>query len=159
MAYDTLVHGARGILYWGSNMIDDPEFRTSIYALTSELAQLNDFLIAPPDQNVHAIVVDDVFDKPGLGVRTRGLRHGDEYLLIVVNEDDHTRLGVDIRGLEAVAGRTLYQVYGAESARVEPGGFVTRLQPHQVKVFATNKSLVAPLEAGRDYVSPVPLTP
>ena len=159
MAYDTLVHGARGILYWGSNMIDDPEFRTSIYALTSELAQLNDFLIAPPDQNVHAIVVDDVFDKPGLGVRTRGLRHGDEYLLIVVNEDDHTRLGVDIRGLEAVAGRTLYQVYGAESARVEHGGFVTRLQPHQVKLFATNKSLVAPLKAGRDYVSPVPLTP
>ena len=29
MAYDAIVHGARGLLYWGSNQIDDPAFPAS----------------------------------------------------------------------------------------------------------------------------------
>ena len=46
MAYYCIVHGARGILYWGSSYLksDSHEsFRQSLYALTSELSAYNLF--------------------------------------------------------------------------------------------------------------------
>ncbi|MCI0634423.1 MAG: hypothetical protein L0206_10995, partial [Actinobacteria bacterium] len=59
MAYDSIVHGARGLYFWGSWMIDDPAFRRSLYALTSELAALDAFLVAPETGAARVRVIDD----------------------------------------------------------------------------------------------------
>jgi hypothetical protein len=139
MAYDSLVHGARAILYWGTNMIDEPKFRQSLLALTSELSALQPFLVGEPHDGVRVTVVDDLFDPPGSrGVRVRLLRHGTDCLLILVNEDPHRHLGVDVTGLELLAGRELKQLFGAETATVSQAGFSTRLLGYEVKLFATN---------------------
>ncbi len=77
---------------------------------------------------------------------------GSDYLLILANEDEHRHLGVDVTGLDALAGRTLTQLYGSETAQVEHGGIVTRLQGYQVKLFSTNPRYKSTITDGRDYV-------
>ena len=151
MAYDAIVHGAKGILYWGSEMIDDPEFRVSLYALTSELAALQPFLTAREVSGVDADLIHDLFDETGIGVRSMLLRSQDDYLLILVNEDDHHRLGVDVTGLELLNSRELFLLYGDETHTVANGNLVTRMQPFQVKLFATSKSFVTKSTSGRTF--------
>jgi hypothetical protein len=152
MAYDSLVHGARGLFYWGTNMIDEPKFRASLYALTSELSHLQPFLVSEPHSGVRATLIDDLFDTPGRGVRARLLRHQTDYLLMLVNEDAQRHLGVDVTGLEMLNGRELSELYGTERATVSDGGIVTRLQGNDVKLFATNSNrYTSPRTLGRDY--------
>ena len=154
MAYDAIAHGARGILYWGSNEIDDPAFRQSLYALTAEIAELEPFLLGTKQDTARARIVDDLFDPPGRGVRVALFRYGSEYLLILVNEDAHRHLGVDVTGLGVLDGRRLQLLYGSETVDVARGGFVTRLQGHEVKAFATNPRFASARRDGRGYGQP-----
>jgi hypothetical protein len=140
MAYDAIVHGAKGIFYWGTNTIDEPRFRTSLYALTSELAALQPFLTRERIKGVKAKLIHDLFGEPGIGVRSMLLRQANNFLLILVNEDQHHRLGVDIHGLDALNNRELHQLYGEEKVKVVGGNMVTRMQPFEVKLFSTHNS-------------------
>ena len=151
MAYDSIVHGGQGILYWGSTEIDDPDFRTSLYALTDEISRLNAFLVSATKLEAHAVLANDVFDPPGEGVQVLAKQFGNDYLIIVVNEDEHHHLGVDVRGLNALEGRQLERVYGEERETVRNGGFVTRLQGYEVKLFTTAAGLRSPNSVGRNY--------
>jgi len=151
MAYASIVHGARGIFYWGSWTIDDPAFRRSLYALTAELAKLEPYLVAPQDEAVQVRVVDDLFDPPERNVRATLRPIRDDGLLILVNEDAHRHLGVEITGLDALEGHELKLLYGTETVRVRRGEIVTRLQGFEVKVFSTDPNLESPHRAGRDY--------
>ena len=81
------------------------------------------------------------------------LRHKNDYLLLLVNEDDHHRLGVDVLRLGAINGRKLHQLYGEEEAKVTGGNLVTRMQPFEVKLFSTIKSKYeTEWREGRDFV-------
>lgn len=153
MAYDAIVHGAKGIFYWGTNTIDEPRFRTSLYAVTAELAALQPFLTGQQVDGVEVKLIHDLFDERGIGVRSLLLRHKNDVLLMLVNEDNHHRLGVDVHGLEIVNGRSLYQLYGDESATVTDGNLVTRMQPYEVKLFSTRKeAFETKWRDGRDFV-------
>jgi len=151
MAYDAIVHGGKGLFYWGSSEIDDPDFRTSLYALTSEIASIEPFLIGEEHQGVQIQVIDDLFDPPGHNVLSRLFRHGSDFLLILVNEDAHRHLGVDVTGLDLLEGRQFRQLYGSENPQINKGGFVTRIQGFEVKVFTTDSQFVAPMRNGRVY--------
>ena len=151
MAYDAIAHGARGILYWGTQTIDDPLFRESLYAMTSELSALEPLLVGA-DQTVEVAVIDDLFDAPGIGVRGALKGNQADYLLILVNEDGHRHLGVDVTELEVLNGRTLHLLYGDEKVVVRKGGIVTRMQGHEVKVFCTNPRFETKRTEGRHYV-------
>ncbi len=152
MAYDAIVHGAKGVLYWGSNMIDDPKFRESLYALTSELSALQPLLTGRSIEGVRANVIDDLFDPPGRGVRLLLLEDAHDYMLVLVNEDDHRHLGVEVQGLQMLNGRELSLLYGDETTRVSAGRLVTRMQPFEVKLLATNKAKYeSKRTAGREY--------
>ncbi len=153
MAYDAIVHGAKGIFYWGTNTIDEPRFRNSLYAVTSELDAIQPFLGGQQIEGTTANVIRDLFGPAGLGVRTLLLRHKNDYLLVLVNEDKHHRLGVDIDGLDAVDDRSLFQLYGEERVEVRDGTFVTRMQPFEVKLFCTRKeAFESNWPDGRDFV-------
>ena len=80
------------------------------------------------------------------------LKHsGGDSLLILVNEDDHRHLGVDVTGLTPLNGRTLHQLYGDKQAVVRRGGIVTRMQPHEVKLFCTSPRFKTKQTKGRNY--------
>jgi hypothetical protein len=156
MAYTALAHRAQGILYWGSSYIPadtGAEFRDSIYAMTSELAKLQPFLTAPEEKSVRVVLTESeevppVGDK---GVRWMGRAAGSEGLIVLVNEDDHPHMGVEVKGLEALNGRQLQLLYGNESATVRESEFITRLMPREVKVFATSRKWESAWPTGRGY--------
>lgn len=151
MAYDAIVHGARGILYWGSHYLKSSDFRQSLYALTSELDALQMFLVAPEYSQAHLALAELQPDPLARGVRMSVRRAGQEWIVIMVNEDDWSYLGVEVTGLTDLNGRTLELLYGDEKAKVEQGEFITRIKPLEVKVFATNRKYEINEYKGRDF--------
>ena len=151
MAYGCIAQGARGLLYWGSDYCDNDGFRTSLYAVTSEMAHLQPFLTAP-DVPGAEITLIEAPDKPARGVACLVRRHGGEWLVILVNHDDYRHLGTQVAGLDALEGRELHELYSPRSQTVTQGLFVTRMQPFDVQVFCTSRSFESDWRDGRDYV-------
>ncbi|MBN2310113.1 MAG: hypothetical protein JXR94_14155, partial [Candidatus Hydrogenedentes bacterium] len=150
MAYDVIARGARGILYWGSRYLDHEPFRRSLYALTSELAALHPFLVAPDAPGVTIEIVEMPRETPPQ-VQVACRQAGEDWLVILVNEDEVSHMGVVIEGLGALEGRMMHQLYGPATAPVLGGEFVARLQPRDVQVFATARSWESPNRDGRDF--------
>jgi hypothetical protein len=156
MAYSAISHGAKGILYWGTRSIPPEtgtEFRNSIYAMTSEIAKLQSFLTAPEEKGVHVVLTESE-GRPELGdrgVRWLARRTKSDWLIVLVNEDDHAHMGVEVEGLEALNGLQLELLYGTESATVREGEFITRLMPLEVKVFATSRAWESTWQSGRGF--------
>jgi len=153
MAYDVIVHGAKGILYWGSNYLKSDAFRESLYALTSELASLQPFLVAPEETTARVAVIEAGDGKETSGVRMTARRSGEEWLIILVNENNQWHKRVEFSGLKTLNGRRLQLLYDAENAVVDQGGFVTQMPPLAVKVFATSRKWETSRRQGRDYVA------
>ena len=167
MAYISIVYGAKGILYWGSSKEKTPiDFRQSLYALTSELSALQPFLVAP-EENVEKVrlieamtagPVEGWFEEnegwpppQKLGVRSSCRRIGNEWLIILVNEDNSPHYGVEVAGLEKLNNKNLHLLYGVENVLVNNGDFITRMKPFEVKVFATSRKFETDQQTGRDY--------
>lgn len=112
MAYVCTTHGVRGILYWGSSYLKSgghEAFQQSLYALTRELAVLQPFLTAPEERYVTATAIDCHYQNTPPSDRMRGVsftarRTGRDWLIILVNEDAHAHMGVEVTGLEALNG-------------------------------------------------------
>ena len=143
MAYDAIVHGADGILYWGSSFLKSEACRASIYALTKELAALQPFLTAPDVPGVRLSVIED--KNPDMTPRVAGLARcaGDDWLVVLVNEDDVPHTAVIVEGLEALNGRTLCHLYTEDAAVVARGELIARLQPKAVQVYVTSRDYEA----------------
>jgi hypothetical protein len=154
MAYTAIARGAQGILYWGAENIDDPDFRQSLYALTSELAALQPFLVVPNLANVRAEVILDLSEPRSNDLRAVGRRVGDELLVIIVNEGPHPHLGVVVNGLANWDGQKLQELYGVDEPTVDHGDITVRLQPFEVKLYSTTRRWESSRRTGRDYISP-----
>ena len=159
MAYACITHGARGILYWGSSYMksDGKEgFRKSLYALTSELAALQPFLTAPTERYVTVQEIDDGRTDISPPVSARGVsvtarRSGREWLVGLVNEDEHAHMGVEVTGLDALNGTEFVELYGEEKTTISEGAFVTRMRPFEVKLFATHRKWETDQREGRAF--------
>ncbi len=154
MAYDVIAHGARGILYWGSHYLKSEAFRRSIYALTHELSMLQTLLVGPEVEGSGVNLIEMREDPNQLGVCGTARAAGDELLVILVNEDETPHMGTEVVGLKAWEGKSLELLYGDETCVVRGGAIVTRMLPHEVKVFATSKKYESKRTEGRDYVQP-----
>jgi hypothetical protein len=157
MAYAAIANGAKGVLYWGTHYLPSnttsAEFRDSIYAMTSELSKLQPFLTAPEETSVHVKLTES---KGRVRVGQRGVRWlarraGSDWLIVLVNEDNHPHMGVEVEGLESLNGRRLEQLYGNEQDTVRQGEFITRMMPEQVKVFATSRKWQSAWQTGRGF--------
>ena len=142
MAWSSIAHGARGILYWGTTFLrpEDGAFRETLLEVARELAPLEPFLLAGQVPGVRADAIEhDGRRPPGeRGVRVVARRVGGEWLIALVNEDNRPQMAVEVSGLLALEGRTLH-LRGGGNESVRGGGFVTRMTPHQVKVFQTRR--------------------
>ena len=159
MAYSCITHGARGILYWGSSYMKSEgkvEFRKSLYALTSELATLQPFLTAPVEGYVTVNLIDDgrIDIAPPVSIRGVSItarRIGREWLIVLVNEDEHPHMGVEVVGLDALNGTEFVELYGEEKTTVSGGSFSTRIRPFEVKLFATHRKWETDQQEGRAF--------
>ncbi|MBI3117140.1 MAG: hypothetical protein HYZ00_00535 [Candidatus Hydrogenedentes bacterium] len=153
MAYGVIAHGARGVLYWGSAYLRNESFRTSLYALTSELSALQPFLIAPeePGVTVNLIEPDDRTSRYGVAHLAR--RAGTEWLVVLINQDDFAHLGTEVQGLTALGQRPLHLLYGEEVMTPDHlGSCITRLQAHEIKLFASDRKFETSQREGRDFI-------
>ena len=159
MAYISMAYGADGLLYWGSRQDKTaPDFRQSIYAVTSELDALQPFLVARDVEGVSAQVIEGhtergvPWPRDALGVRCMARRTGREWLIILINEDDRPHHGVEVSGLGHLVGEKLDLLYGVETATINKHGeLLTRIKPYEVKVFATGREWETDRRQGRDY--------
>ncbi len=150
MAYDVIVHGGSGILYWGSHFLKSDAVRTSIHAVISELAALQPFLVAAEVPSAKLTVIEhEPGPEPNVAMTVR--RAGDDWLVILVNEDDEKHMAVVVDGLDELKGRPLHRLYGADSISVAHGELVARLQPKEVSVYATSRTYETECRDGRDY--------
>ena len=154
MAYEAIIHGAKGILYWGSAYLKSEPFRESLYALTSELSALQPFLTAPVMDygKVNLIEFDQDENFPVRGVKSWVRQTDGQWLIVLINEDNFPHLSVEMKGLDALNGRTLDLLYSNEQVQIEQATFLTRLKPFEVKVFATDRKWEAKNKEGREYV-------
>ncbi len=154
MAWSTITHGAKAVLYWGMSAAPpDPAFRQSLYAMTSELAAVEPFLVAPEATATRVEVIDsEEFDTPSRGVTSIARRVGTDWLVVLVNEDDRPHMGVVVHGLTGAG--PLEELYSPYRAGVHRGQLVTRLMPYEVKVFASSRKWESKRTRGRDFVKP-----
>jgi hypothetical protein len=151
MAFDSIAHGARGVLYWGSSFTKNAPFRDSLFAVTRELAPLQPFLVAPNFTEARLSVVDLTFEQPTQNVRMIARKAQSDALIVLINEDDQAHMGVAVDGLAELNGRTLYRLYTTETATVADGEFDTRLMAREVRMYSTDKKYEVTNRQGRDF--------
>ena len=89
MAYDAVVHGARGILYWGTTRVEkDSEFWRELLALIRELADLQPVLSAPDAIMDLTVDYEETMASLDKAAVILPKQVGDQVWLIVVNEND-----------------------------------------------------------------------
>jgi hypothetical protein len=172
-AYSVITHGGRGILYWGSQFLTNPAFLDSIHAVTAELAALQPFLTVSdaPGTSVTLIeLAEDLVDlpedergkdapwqldsipRPAQGNVSALVRNvGDEWLVVMLNEDDVPHMGVVVGGLDALEGQTLHELYASRTAAISHGELMVRMRPLEVRAFATSRTWESPQREGRDF--------
>ena len=124
--------------------------------MTSELAALQPFLTAPVERYVTVQAIDDGRTDISIPTSLRGVsitarRTDRDWLVVLVNEDDHAHMGVEVSGLDALNGTEFVELYGDEKTAVSDGSFVTRMRPFEVKLFATHRKWEAAQREGRDF--------
>jgi len=87
MAYDAIVHGAKGILYWGTHRVEKPSsFWTDLTRVVRELNQIHSVLAAPTETLAADIVLEPTLHSADKGIALLAKRVGNKVCLIVVNE-------------------------------------------------------------------------
>ncbi|VAX20750.1 hypothetical protein MNBD_IGNAVI01-2411, partial [hydrothermal vent metagenome] len=120
MAWDAILHGAKGILYWGSYMVSPRSlFWNSILGVTKEIAALEPFLLEKELKN--KITVEPIQFTSSVKTRVASTlrKHNDDYLLVVLQEDLSQALNVS--GLDFLEGKTLYELTTDRSYVVKDG--------------------------------------
>ncbi len=120
MAWDAILHGAKGILYWGSYKVPAKSlFWKSILGVTKEISALEPFLIS--DDLQKPIKIEPIQYVHSIKTRVAHMlkQYKDDYLLVFLQED----LGqaVDISGLDFLEGRQLYELTSDRSYTVKNG--------------------------------------
>jgi len=151
MALDSIAHGARGVLYWGSSYTKNAPFRESVYAVTRELAALQPFLVAPEVSDTKVTVVELPFDYPATHVRAIVRKAGADFLIVLINEDDLAHMGVEVEGITGLTGKPLHRLYSTESIPVKDGQFIARLMPREVRIYCTDRKYEVSNRQGRDF--------
>ena len=150
MAYDSLVHGANAILYWGTAYIEkDSELWRDLLRVGRELRALEPAIVAPKPPLEPRAVGELTYasfdgDQPVLMLRQYAGPDGPaEWALIAVNEL-YTGVAFRVSGLPAaLEGRQLFRLYSDDTVTVKDGGFRDGIRAYDVHVYATSKRLQA----------------
>ena len=109
MAWDAILHGAKGILYWGSYMVDSKSlFWNSILGVTKEIAALEPFLLE--NELKEKIEIEPIQFTSSVKTRVASTlkKYKNDYLLVVLQEDLSQAL--NISGLDFLEGKMLYEL-------------------------------------------------
>ncbi len=136
MAYDAIVHGARGILYWGSAYIEkDSELWEDLLTVIAELNALQPVLSAPDAPIRYAIQLADTYGSVDRDICLLPKDVEGKVWLLVVN-DWPEPLTYTITGLTELNGVRYVEKYSESEALVEGGELTMTIAGHGVHVLA-----------------------
>jgi len=162
MAYDAIVHGANGILYYGSDFIDGgahfggygkgkplgdrepPELWKDMMTIGRELRALEPAILGQaPTQEPTSAMEENMGPVDDRGPALMLRKAGEDWVLIAVNETKWTG-AFTVSNLPAeLEGATLYLLNSDESLAVENGGFRDGIYGWGVNVYATSRRFQA----------------
>ncbi len=120
MAWDAILHGAKGILYWGSYMVDTKSlFWNSILGVTKEISALEPFLLEKELKDKIKIEPIQFTSSVTTRVASTLRKYNNDYLLVVLQEDLSQALNVS--GLDFLEGKILYELTTDRSYIVKNG--------------------------------------
>lgn len=115
MAWDAIINGATGILYWGTAYIEkDSTLWKELLEVVRELADAQDILTAPSAELPSAITLEPTYGSLDSGVRGIQKQVGDKTVMLVANEGG-IPLTFTISRLDTLEGLT-YQARQYENA-------------------------------------------
>jgi hypothetical protein len=139
MAYDTIVRGGRGILYWGTAYIEkDSQCWKDLLSVIAELAALQPVLSAPD-----ATITPHVTLAPTWGSVDRGILvlpkdvNGKTWLIVVNECVDPLRY--TIHGLDTMNGIVLTTPNAEEEVKVEDGRITASIRAQSVQILGPKK--------------------
>ena len=134
MAYDAIVRGARGILYWGTAYIEkDSELWEDLLRLVAELHQLQPVLSAPDADIELTVSYAPTYGSVDRDVVLLPKHVGDKTWIIVVNEWEGP-LTFTVSGLSALEGARFVDDASGEAAQVADGRITLPIPPYGVYV-------------------------
>ena len=137
MAYNAIVHGANGILYWGWGYTPQPSvFMDNLFRVTSELSEMQNILSA---KNI-SINIKKTYHELGnsvdTGVETILKKAGEEYYLISVNSDKNV-VKVTLEGLQNYS--KVKVLTEDRNLQIENGNLTDTFEPFDVHIYKLNK--------------------
>jgi len=134
MAYDAIVNGARGILYWGTAYMGDaPVFWKELRSVVAELNELQPVLSAPDAQLTIGIDLAETWGSLDRGVRALPKQVDSKVCFLVVNEWLDP-LRYTLTGLESLNGKTYRDTASGLEATVEQGTLTLPIRAYGVHV-------------------------
>ncbi len=123
MAFDAIVRGARGILYWGTHAIEkDRALWNELLVFGGEVGELQHVLAAPDAQVDIAVDLEPTWGSIDRGVVVLPKQVGGAVWLLVVNEWTDP-LAYSLSGLDTLADTAYREWYSGASAEVSGGVF------------------------------------
>ena len=120
MAYQSVVHGANGILYWGTHYTAKPsQFWSELRSLTSELGAMEDVLAS---ESVRGKAAASLAQPKNTGRLVHKRLNGHNYVILVNESAEPVPVTVHIPGASGASLRRLF-----EEARVPMSGGTARL--------------------------------
>ena len=139
MAYDAVVRGARGILYWGTVAIEkDSQCWKDVLSVVTEMAALQPVLSAPDADLALKVSLAPTWGSVDRGVVILPKNVDGKTWLIVVNECiDPLRYTVE--GLDSLNGTTLSDPAAEVAGTVEKGALTLPIAAQSVQVLRPGK--------------------
>jgi len=121
MAYDTIVHGARGILYWGTHAVEkDSPFYADLLKVVSELRDLQPVLSAPDAPMNISVSFAQTLGSVDRDAVVLAKQAGDTPWLLIVNEWTDG-LTVTLSGLDSLNGAVYRERLTGTQVEVKDG--------------------------------------
>jgi len=138
MAWAAILHGATGIMWWGSRFADRPHpFFDGWMATLRDFEGLHPFLFAGQMPNVRAETYYRQHD-PVFGVGVVARRAGNRTLVVLVNQDQYAHETV-LQGLDEAVAARLRRVSGnREGIAKTREGLITELEGYEVRIYVTD---------------------
>jgi len=134
MAYDAIVHGARGLLYWGTAYIEkDSDLWRDLLKLVRELADLQPVLSAPDAALTVSVSLAETWGTCDRDVQILTKDVGGKIWIIVANESPDC-LHYTLDGLTGLEGTLYGDSKAAREARVLDGKLRLAIEGHGVQV-------------------------
>jgi hypothetical protein len=134
MAYDAIVRGARGVLWWGTTLVEKPSrLWRDLQRVAYELSEMHDVLAARDLKLALTVDVGPTWGSADRSVEVLGKDAGEATTLLVVNEWNH-RLDYTISGLDTFEGRSFHDPDAGNPVEVKDGALQGRIKGHGVHV-------------------------